>query len=201
MRAMWLVCCIALAGCAAKQAEIIPPPDDNVQISEYKIGVGDRVRVDVWRNPDLSITVPVRPDGMVSAPLIGDIQASGVTATEMAQRVKEKLSKYIRDPQVSVILLEARSTEYQSRVRVTGAVRNPTSIAYRQGMTVLDIVLEAGGLNEFAQPDNARLYRKIDGETKVYPIKLNDILQQGDLKTNYKLVSGDVITVPERRVF
>ena len=135
---------------------------------------------------------------MISVPLIGDVLAGGKTAPELAAVVKEKLAVYIRDPNVTVIVTELRSHEYLSRVRVTGAVRTPRTAQYRQGMTVVDAVLEAGGLNDFAAPNRTKLYRTVDGKSKVYPIDLGDILNSGKLETNMKLFPGDVIAVPER---
>lgn len=167
-------------------------------VDEYKIGVDDRVQVNVWKNPDLSITVPVRPDGRISVPLIGEVLAGGKTPNEVAAEVTQRLSTFIKDPQVAVILVELRSHEFLSRVRVTGAVRNPRSLEFRQGMSVLDVVLEAGGLNEFASGNGARLYRKKDGKVITIKIYLEDILEDGKMKTNILVEPGDVITVPER---
>ncbi len=167
-------------------------------IEQYKIGVDDIVRVSVWRNPELSVTVPVRPDGKISVPLIGDIQAGGLTPRQVAANVQKKLSRYVRDPRVALILTELRSHEFLSRVRVTGAIKNPTSIPYRQGMTVLDVVLAAGGVSEFAAPNRAKIYRKYNGKTKSLKVRLGDILNKGKLDSNYDLRPGDVITVPER---
>src|SRR5690606_2241654 len=116
----------------------------------------DMVSVTVWRNDDLNVVVPVRPDGRISVPLIGDVAAGGRTPLEVADDIEERLSAYVRDPQVAVILTELRSHEYLSRVRVTGAVRDPVSLAYRQGMTVLDAVLAAGGPTEFAAKDRTQ---------------------------------------------
>ncbi|MBI3563128.1 MAG: polysaccharide biosynthesis/export family protein [Gammaproteobacteria bacterium] len=164
----------------------------------YKIGVDDTVQVSVWHNPDLSVTVPVRPDGKISMPLIGDVQAGGLTAEQVAAGIKTKLSTYIREPQVAVILTMLRSHEFLTRVRVTGAVRTPSSFPHRQGMTVLDAILSAGGLNEFAAPSRARLYRTIKGQTKSIDIDLDDIINKGKLEQNYVLQPGDVVTVPER---
>lgn len=164
----------------------------------YRIGVDDMVQISVWRNPELSVTVPVRPDGRISVPLIGDVQAGGLTPMEVGNTVKEKLSAYIRDPNVAVILTQLRSHEFLSRVRVVGAVRNPRSITHRQGMTVLDAILEAGGVNDFAAPDRTKLHRKINAKPQVIGIKLGNILTQGTLETNLELQPGDVITVPER---
>ena len=167
-------------------------------VAEYRIGVDDRVQVSVWRNPDLSVIEPVRPDGKISVPIIGDVEVGGRTASEVAETIKQKLSAYIREPNVAVILTELRSHEFLSRVRVTGAVRTPRSIAHRPGMTVLDAVLEAGGVNEFASANRTKLYRNVRDKTEVFDIQLGDILGKGRLATNIPLRPGDVITVPER---
>jgi len=140
----------------------------------------------------------VRPDGKISVPLVGDIVAGGRTPDAVAKDVQQKLSTYVLEPQVTVILTELRSHEYLSRVRVTGAVRQPVSIPYRQGMTVLDAVLAAGGITEFAAPDRSSLHRKAGDTAQAYGIQLGNILNSGDLSTNYKVAPGDVITVPER---
>lgn len=164
----------------------------------YKIGVDDGLQITVWRNPDLSTTVPVRPDGKISVPLVGDVQAGGLTPEEVAAHIKQKLAYYIRDPNVTVIVANLRSHEFLSRIRVTGAVRTPISMQYRAGMTVLDAVLEAGGVNDFAAPNRTKLYRKGKTKTEVFDIELGDILYKGKLETNYELKAGDIITVPER---
>ena len=166
---------------------------------EYRIGVDDIVQVSVWRNPELSVTVPVRPDGRISVPLIGDVMAGGRTSQEVAQSIEERLATYVRDPKVAVILTDLRSHEFISRVRVTGAVQQPVSVPYRQGMSVLDAVLAAGGTNEFAAADRTRLYRRsASGAAQTLEVKLGRILKSGDLETNYPVQPGDVITVPER---
>lgn len=166
--------------------------------AEYRIGVDDRVQVSVWRNPELTVTAPVRPDGKISVPIIGDVQAGGQTPSEVAETIKKRLSEFIREPNVAVILTELRSHEFLTRVRVTGAVRTPRSINHRQGMTVLDAILEAGGVTDFAAPNRARLFRKTSDKTEVFQIELGDILGKGRLETNLLLWPGDVITVPER---
>lgn len=176
-----------------------PGPAAGVAPGPYHIGVDDIVEVSVWQNPDLGTKSPVRPDGMISVPLIGDVQAGGKTPEEVAAAIKEKLQSFVRDPQVAVILSELRSHEYLSRVRITGAVRQPISVPYRQGMTVLDAVLAAGGTTEFAASDRTELYRKEEsGGSKAYAVRLDRILKTGDLATNYPVQPGDVITVPER---
>jgi polysaccharide export outer membrane protein len=189
------------AGCALFDAGISQQPDVQSEAptpEDYRIGVDDRVQVSVWRNPELTVTAPVRPDGKISVPIIGDIQAGGHTASEVAESVKKRLAEYIREPNVAVIITELRSHEFLTRVRVTGAVRTPRSMPHRQGMTVLDAVLEAGGVNEFASPNRAKLYRKVKDKTEVFEISLGDILAKGRLETNLALRPGDVITVPER---
>jgi polysaccharide export outer membrane protein len=167
-------------------------------IDTYLIGVDDVLMINIWKNPDLSVTVPVRPDGKISIPLVGDIVAGGKEPMKVAKEVKKALSRFVREPQVTVILTELRSHEFISRVRITGAVNTPSSIPYRQGMTVLDALLQAGGSNEFASGNNSKLYRNKGEKTIGYSVYLADILESGQLETNYKLLPGDIITVPER---
>ena len=203
IRCVWALCLsLILASCATTGGSPAgAPPMDAVQtqaVDAYRIGVDDQVQVAVWRNPELGITVPVRPDGMISVPLIGDVLAGGRTPPEVAKDIQDKLAAYVRDPQVAVILTELRSHEYLSRVRVTGAVRQPVSVPYRPGMTVLDAVLAAGGLTEFAAPDRAELHRRSGDASRTFEVKLDRILNRGDLATNYPVAPGDVITVPER---
>jgi polysaccharide export outer membrane protein len=198
-----LLCAVALAACASTQ----PPPDPSGASAgalhseiegTYQIGVDDKLQVTVWRNPDLSVIVPVRPDGMISVPLIGDVQAGGRSPEQVAEAIQQKLAAYIRDPRVAVIVAELKSHEFLSRIRVTGAVRTPRSMPFRPGMTALDAVLEAGGTNEFAAPNRTKLYRKSQDGTQVFDVELGDLLTKGRLDTNYPLRPGDVITVPER---
>ncbi|MFK7862020.1 MAG: XrtA/PEP-CTERM system exopolysaccharide export protein [Granulosicoccus sp.] len=165
----------------------------------FRLGSGDVVNVNVWKNPDLSVTVPVRPDGYISVPLVGDIRAGGRTPAEIVADTERRLTRYIRTPKVSVIVQEIPSAEFQNRVRVVGGVAEPKSIQHRDGMTVIDLILEAGGINEFASPNSARLYRSVDGVPREFDIYLDDIMSSGMLDTNYDLVPGDVITIPERR--
>ncbi|HSH27613.1 MAG TPA: XrtA/PEP-CTERM system exopolysaccharide export protein [Wenzhouxiangella sp.] len=168
-------------------------------VEDYRIGVDDIVQVSVWRREDLGVTVPVRSDGKITIPLIGDIRAGGLKPGEVAEHATNLLSDYIRDPHVTVIVTELNSHEYLSRIRVTGAVRTPISLPHRQGMTVLDAVLAAGGPNEFAAANRSSLHRHLDnGSVKSYKLPLDRILEQGDLTANHVLMPGDVITVPQR---
>ena len=185
---------------APKSIAYVQPPSSNksVLVEQYYIGVDDQVAVNVWKNPDLSISVPVRPDGKISVPLIGEVMAGGKSPEEVAQDITSKLAKYIRDPQVSVILEQLRSHEYLSRIRVTGAVRTPISITFRQGMTVLDVILAAGGLNEFASANSTKLFRRTADKAESININLSDILNSGNMETNIAIQPGDIVSVPER---
>jgi len=189
-----------LTGCATEMttdaSTYVPPPSGLVP--EYRIGIDDVLQVNVWRNPDLGITVPVRPDGKISVPLVGDVQAGGLTPVDVSKIIKLELDKYVRDPHVTVIVSGLRSHEFLTRLRVTGAVNQPTSLNYRQGMTVLDAILLSGGVNDFAAANRTKLYRKEKNKTVVISIPLDDILYEGELSTNIELLPGDVITVPER---
>ena len=194
-----ILACVVLAACTTTRGPIeVPDSSVSYSIEEYRIGVSDQLAISVWRNADLSMSVPVRPDGKISLPLIGDVLAAGKTSEGLAQDISNKLTEYIRSPQVTVIVTNPSSTDFQQTVRVTGAVGAPNSMPYRKGMTVLDVVLAVGGPTDFASPNRAKLYRIQGGDPKTYPIYLNDILKKGNLETNYTLVPGDIITVPER---
>ncbi len=194
----YLLASLVLAACA-NNAPVEPPQRmDSGLLEEYRIGVGDSLEVNVWRNPELSVSVPVRPDGKISMPLLGDIVAAQLTATELSNNVVAGLQEYVRSPQVTVIVANPSSADFQRRVRITGAVQSPQSIPFREGMTVLDLVLLAGGTTEFAAPNRAKLYRKINGELKIYPIYLNDLINKGKVASNYPLQPSDIVTVPER---
>ncbi|MEP3562136.1 MAG: XrtA/PEP-CTERM system exopolysaccharide export protein [Marinobacter sp.] len=195
---------ILLAGCASNA----PSSPEMVQralameardsVDQYVLGATDVVRVSVWRNEDISISVPVRPDGMISVPLVGDVRASGETPEQLAQSIRAKLSEYIREPQVSVVVTSMGSHEFTDRVRVTGAVRQPISIPHRSGMTVLDLFLNAGGANQFANLNDSMLYRQVEDKVVAIPVQLEDILSKGRIATNYSMRPGDILTIPER---
>jgi len=191
---------VACSGTRGPLSEDERPPESQAKTAPaFRLGTGDVISVSVWKNPDLSVRVPVRPDGYISVPLVGDVLAGGRTPDEIATDTEIKLAQYIRTPKVSVIIEQIPSAEYQNRVRVVGGVAQPMSISHRDGMTVIDLVLEAGGVNEFASPNSAKLYRTVDEVARTYDVYLSDILTEGLLDTNYRLVPGDVITIPERR--
>lgn len=201
VKAFWSASLLALlAACSGSQVEVPVPQADfkDYSLEAYRIGVGDQIKIEVWGNERLSLVVPVRPDGKVSMSLVGDILAAGKTTEGLSDDISKELLNYIKSPQVTVIVTNPSSSDFQHRVRVTGAVRAPQSIPYRKGMTVMDLVLLAGGVNEFSKPNKAKLYRRVEGKVEVYSVYLDDILKLGKLDTNYTLVPSDIVTVPER---
>lgn len=186
-----------LFACSSGKVPAPPKSDLNV-LEEYRIGVGDTIQINVWRNAELTSSVPVRPDGKISMPLVGDIVAANLTTKQLSNNIVASLETFIRAPQVTVIVQNPSSSDFQRRVRVTGAVQSPQSVPFRDGMTVLDLILLAGGPNQYASSNKAKLYRKVGEETKVYPIYIDDLIEKGRLETNYTLQPSDIITVPER---
>jgi polysaccharide biosynthesis/export protein len=192
---------VGVSGCASGPPNLPASEADagqhNVLVDSYKMDVADQVQINVWKNPELSISEPVRPDGMIAVPLVGDVMAAGRTPEELAQEITERLSDYIKSPNVTVILTGLQGQAYLSRIRVTGAVGSNISITYHQGMTVLDAILDAGSVSKFADSNNTKLHRRTDEGARTYVIRLEDILEDGDMTTNVLLMPGDVITVPE----
>jgi polysaccharide export outer membrane protein len=181
-------------------APVVPVIPDGAPSSEsgsqYIIGPGDMIQIFVWRSPELTVTVPVRPDGKVSSPLVEDMVAVGKTPSQLARDVEKRLSEYIRTPQVSIIVTAAVSTF--SQVRVIGQVRTPQALAFREGMTVLDVVLAVGGLTDFAAGNRARIVRKgPDGAEQSIKVRIEDVVVKGKMSENKRLQPGDVIIVPE----
>jgi polysaccharide biosynthesis/export protein len=164
---------------------------------DYVIGPGDTLQVFVWRNPDLTVTVPVRPDGKISTPLVEDMVAVGKTPTQLARDVEKALSVYVKSPQVNVIVTQPASAF--SQVKIIGQVLHPQAIAYRSGMTVLDAVLAVGGLSQFAAGNRAHLVRNVNGKSVETKVKLGALVNDGDMSQNLKLEPGDVLVVPETR--
>ncbi len=191
-----LLTALGLAACGG--TEEIPMADTQMGVvDEYQICVSDVLLVSVWGHPDLSGQTAVRPDGKISVPLIGDVQAAGFGSEQLADDITTGLAEYVRDPQVTVSVTDPQCDD-MFRVRLTGEVQRPLSVPFRQGLTVLDLVLEAGGVTEFAAPNRTKLYRTTDAGVKVIKVKLGDILNKGKLDTNYALQPQDVLTVPER---
>jgi polysaccharide biosynthesis/export protein len=163
--------------------------------SDYIIGPGDTLQVFVWRNPELSVAVPVKPDGKISTPLVEDMVAVGKTSPQLARDMEAVLSEYVRSPKVNIIVTTAASAF--SLVKVVGQVVHPQALPYREGMTVLDAVLEVGGLGQFASGNRSRIVRVVDGKETVIHVKLADLVNSGDVHQNIPLKPGDVLVVPQ----
>jgi polysaccharide export outer membrane protein len=186
-------CLMAMSGAAVAQ-----PAAGGSQVSPtYIISPGDELRVFVWKNPDLTVNVPVRPDGKISTPLVPDMQAQGKTPSGLATDLTAALGSYIQNPVVTVLVTTV-GTANASSVRVIGAAATPKALPYRSGMTVLDAVIEVGGLNTFASGNSAVLIRTEGNSTRNYPLRLADLVKGGDMAANMKLMPGDVIRIPER---
>jgi polysaccharide export outer membrane protein len=189
---------LLLTACATQKLEVPPEVAQEPVAKEYRIGIGDGLQIKVWGNEQLSTDVPVRPDGKISIQLVGDVVAADLTAQQLSAELAKLLEKYVRNPQVTVTVTNPTSSDFIQRIRVTGAVNKPMSIPYRKGMTVLDVVLEAGNLTQFANGNDAKLYRETPEGAKAYTVLLDDLVNKGQMQTNYKLYPGDVITVPDR---
>ena len=163
--------------------------------SNYIIGPGDSLEVFVWRNPELSVTVPVRPDGKISTPLVEDMVAVGKTPPQLARDMEKVLSEYVRAPKVNIIVTTAASAF--SLVKVVGQVQHPSALPYREGMRVLDAILAVGGLSQFASGNRARIVRVENGKETIIHVKVADLVNSGDVKQNEPLKPGDVLVVPQ----
>jgi len=166
-------------------------------IYNYKIGPGDRLDIFVWRNPDVSVTgIPVRPDGRISSPLVEDIIAIGKTPTELANDIKEVLAKVIKDPFVTVTVVDFVGS-YDQQIRVVGEATTPSALPYRSNMSLLDVMIAVGGLTEFAAGNKASIVRTTNGSQTKIKIRLEDLLRGGDINANVAVYPGDIIVIPE----
>ena len=198
-----------LARCAAVSGLILlgaltqsPAPAAEASLAsrnDYVIGPGDVLQVFVWRNPELSTSVPVRPDGKISTPLVEDMVAVGKSPAQLARDVEIVLAEYVRTPTVNVIVASAASA--LSQVKVFGEVKVPQSVPYREGLRVLDVILVAGGVTDFAAPNRAKIVRAaVSGQKpKEDRVRLGNLRQKGDMKENLLLGPGDVLVVPQAR--
>lgn len=187
---------IALAGCGTTGHPPAPRSVDSPQNLRYIIGPGDSLNVLVWGNPELSMSVPVRPDGMVTTPLVEDIEASNKTPTELARDIEEDLATYLRDPVVTVIV-NGFVGPYDRQIRVLGQAAQPQSLQYREGMTAMDVMIAVGGLTEYAAGNRAVIVRQENGREKQYNVRLDDLVDGGDISANVEMLPGDVLVIPE----
>jgi polysaccharide biosynthesis/export protein len=161
----------------------------------YKVGPGDTINVNVWRNPEISASVPVRPDGKITAPLIEDLPALGKDPATLARDIEKALSKYIRDPTVTVIV-SGFVGPYPEQIRVLGEASKPQALPYRQGMTLLDLMIAVGGVTDFADGNNASIMRTSEGG-KQYSVRLKDLIRRGDMSANVDVKPGDILLIPQ----
>jgi polysaccharide export outer membrane protein len=162
----------------------------------YTIGPGDQLQIFVRNNPDLSVTLPVRPDGKISVPMVQDIVAAGKTPSELASDLESELSEFIRQPTVTVMVRDFVGA-YNDQVRIIGQAVRPQALAYREGMTVLDAIIQVGGLTQFAAGNRAKLVREVNGEKQTYDLRLEDLVNEGDISANVELRPGDILIIPE----
>ena len=192
---MWTaVFAVALSGCATKV------PMAPAQLAEngdyaYLIGPGDQLNIVIWRNPELSSNVPVRPDGMITTPLVEDIKATNKTPTQLAREIEKALTKYIQDPIVTIIVTGFVGP-YSEQIRIVGQASRPQTLPYRQNMSILDVMIAVGGLTDFAAGNRATILRTREGNAQ-YRVRLNDLLQKGDVTANVDMRPGDVLIIPE----
>jgi polysaccharide biosynthesis/export protein len=189
-----LVLASLLTACASSN---LPPAPATAATSDYSyvIGAGDNLNIIVWRNPELSLSVPVRPDGKVSAPLVDELVAQGKTSTELARDIEKKLATYVRDPIVTVIVTGFVGP-YGEQVRVVGEAARPQFLPYRQKMTLLDVMIAVGGLTDYADGNRAVLQRTAEGG-KQYQLRIKDLLKRGDASANVEVRPGDILIIPQ----
>jgi polysaccharide export outer membrane protein len=194
----WLACgalalsALALGGCATKQVL----PQEATPATDYLIGPGDNLSIVVWRNPEVSQGVPVRPDGKITTPLVEDLQASGKTSTELARDIEKALSKFIQQPVVTVIVTGFVGV-YSEQIKVIGQAARPQALPYRRDMSLLDVLIAVGGVTDFAAGNRAIILRTVDGKQQKLNVRLNDLIKDGDISANLPMRPGDVLVVPE----
>jgi polysaccharide export outer membrane protein len=182
-----------LAACARMGQEAAPATVASTEYN-YLIGPLDILQINVWRNPDLTTTVPVRPDGKVSVPLVEDLPVLGKNPTQLARDIEKAMSKFIRDPVVTVIVTTFNGP-YSEQIRVVGEATRPQALPYRQKMTLLDVMIAVGGLTDFADGNAASVLRTSDG--KQYKVRLKDLIRRGDVSANVEMKPGDVVIIPQ----
>jgi polysaccharide export outer membrane protein len=174
-----------------------PLRDSGGEVSApYLIGAGDTLRITVWHNPELSASLPVRPDGKITTPLVEDMQASGKTATQLARDIEKVLARYVQGPVVSV-MVTGFVGPYSQQVRVIGEAAKPQALAYRENMTLLDVMAAVGGITDFADGDKASILRTVEGKSQQFGVRLTSLLKRGDLSANVLMRPGDVLVIPQ----
>ena len=188
---------LIVAGCGGAPPLPPAPPASSLPSAEYRIGPGDALNIFVWRNPELTLTVPVRPDGRLSIPLVEDVVAIGKTPTTLAREFEERLSKYVKEPLVTVIV-EGFVGPIPEQIRVIGEAAQPRALPYRADMTVLDVMIAVGGLTKYAAGNDSVIIRTAQGEQNTYSVHLNSLIRDGDIESNVALRPGDILIIPQR---
>ena len=178
------------------QSFTVPEKKEQSNSPFYLIGPGDGLNIFVWRNPDLSRSVTVRPDGRVSIPLVEDLEVTGKTPTKLARQIEKELSVYVKDPIVTVIV-SGFLGPYSQQVRVIGEASQPRALPYRENMTLLDLMIAVGGLTEFASGNRSKITRIVDGQQKQIEVRIDDLIKDGDISANVDLLPGDILIIPE----
>lgn len=186
----------ALAGCAAPGTPAAPVSASAIEPAAYVIGTGDTLQISVWHNPELSTSVPVRPDGRISTPLVEDETAAGKTPEQLGHDLQARLKKYVSDPIVTVIV-SSFVGNYGEQIRIVGEAMAPKAIPFQAHMTVLDAMIAAGGLTPYAAGNRAKIMRHVDGKEINLNLRLSDLLKDGDLGANTDLRPGDIIIIPQ----
>ena len=188
--------CAGLAPVAHAQAVPAGTQAAGAPSADYRIGPGDQLQIFVWRSPELSTSVPVRPDGKISIPLVEDIVCAGKTPTELARIIEERLAKYVTNPNVTVTV-SGFAASLDQQIRILGEATTPKSVPYKADMTVLDAMIEVGGLTRFASGNRATLVRTVNGRQTETRLKLDDLIKDGDISANVPLKPGDIIIIPQ----
>lgn len=189
---------LLVTGCGGRTKVVDAPPAEAPVQTEYRIGPGDNLQVFVWNHPELTVTVPVRPDGLISTPLVENLQAGGKTPSQLSRDLEKALSEYVRSPTVNVIVTSFVGA-LADQVRVVGQAQRPQALAYRANMTLLDVMIAVGGLSEFAAGNRAVIVRQEGDKNLRIPVRLSDLLNDGDIGANLTMRPGDVLIIPESR--
>jgi polysaccharide export outer membrane protein len=198
----WLACLaialslLTLTGCASRGHPPLSSEEGQIAPHDYLVGPGDSVSIMVWRNPEVSMSVPVRPDGKITTPLVEDLPASGKSASQLARDIEKALAKYIQDPIVTVIVTNFVGP-YSEQIRVIGEAAKPQALPYRENMTVMDVMIAVGGITDFADGNRASVIRSVDGNQQQFGVRLEDLLRDGDISANVVMRPGDVVVIPE----
>src|SRR5262245_50180412 len=182
---------LSLGGCSS-----LPHPPWPVGRTPYVIAPNDRLHIMVWRSPELSMTVPVRPDGTITTPLVEDLPAAGKTSTQLARDIEQALTKYVQSPVVTVIVTEIIGN-YAQQVRVIGEAAKPQALTYRKNMTLVDVMIAVGGITLFADGNGASIVRNAGGKTQQFRVRLKDLVWGGDVSANVEMRPGDVLIIPQ----